>query len=81
MFVSPSIRQTHSPHILAAMTTGNQKKPYFGFTGGWLTFWITVACATDMTLFGYDQAVFSKSMCKGLDFRLLTNENRWRRHQ
>ncbi|GAW15575.1 hypothetical protein ANO14919_049890 [Xylariales sp. No.14919] len=35
------------------------KKTFFGLTGGWLTFWITLACATDMTLFGYDQAVFS----------------------
>ncbi|KAF4343529.1 general substrate transporter [Fusarium beomiforme] len=35
------------------------KQPFFGFRGGWLTFWITVACATDMTLFGYDQGVFS----------------------
>ena len=34
------------------------KSRYFGFRGGWLTFWITVACATDMTLFGYDQGVF-----------------------
>lgn len=34
------------------------KKPYFGLRGGWLTFWITVACGTDMTLFGYDQGVF-----------------------
>ncbi|KAH3950506.1 hypothetical protein HBI24_117620 [Parastagonospora nodorum] len=33
-------------------------KPYFGMTGKWLTFWVTVACATDMTLFGYDQGVF-----------------------
>lgn len=32
--------------------------PYFGLRGGWLTFWVTVACATDMTLFGYDQGVF-----------------------
>ncbi|KAI4200267.1 MAG: hypothetical protein LQ350_004015 [Teloschistes chrysophthalmus] len=32
--------------------------PYFGMTGGWLTFWVSVACATDMTLFGYDQGVF-----------------------
>jgi hypothetical protein len=31
------------------------KERYFGFKGGWLVFWITVACATDMTLFGYDQ--------------------------
>jgi hypothetical protein len=23
-------------------------KPYFGMTGAWLTFWVTVACATDM---------------------------------
>ncbi|CEL02521.1 Putative Hexose carrier protein [Aspergillus calidoustus] len=35
------------------------RKPYFGFTGGWLTFWVSLACATDMTLFGYDQGVFS----------------------
>ncbi|KAH6662791.1 general substrate transporter [Halenospora varia] len=34
------------------------KQPYFGLRGGWLTFWVTVACATDMTLFGYDQGVF-----------------------
>ncbi|KAF2090859.1 general substrate transporter [Saccharata proteae CBS 121410] len=33
-------------------------RPYFGLTGGKLTFWVTVACATDMTLFGYDQGVF-----------------------
>ncbi|RAH63516.1 general substrate transporter [Aspergillus piperis CBS 112811] len=36
-----------------------QNKPYMGMTGGWLTFWITVACATDMSLFGYDQGLFS----------------------
>ncbi|GAB1207390.1 hypothetical protein APSETT445_006106 [Aspergillus pseudonomiae] len=42
------------------MTVSNEtKKPYFGLTGGWLTFWVTVACATDMSLFGYDQGVFS----------------------
>ncbi|KAF3001674.1 hypothetical protein E8E14_006968 [Neopestalotiopsis sp. 37M] len=44
------------------MAKGNglqPKEPFFGLTGGWLTFWITLACATDMTLFGYDQAVFS----------------------
>ena len=34
------------------------KNRYFGFRGGWLTFWVTVACTTSMTLFGYDQAVF-----------------------
>lgn len=34
------------------------KSQYFGLTGGWLTFWVSVACATDMTLFGYDQGVF-----------------------
>ncbi|KAI8633194.1 general substrate transporter [Xylariaceae sp. FL1651] len=34
------------------------RAPYFGLKGGWLTFWVTVACATDMTLFGYDQGVF-----------------------
>ena len=31
------------------------KPKYFGMTGTWLTVWVTVACATDMTLFGYDQ--------------------------
>lgn len=36
--------------------------PYFGLTGGWLTFWVTVACATDMTLFGYDQGVFGERL-------------------
>ena len=30
-------------------------QPYFGLTGGWLTFWVSVACSTDMALFGYDQ--------------------------
>ncbi|GAM89376.1 hypothetical protein ANO11243_074130 [Dothideomycetidae sp. 11243] len=34
------------------------QKPYFGLKAEWLTFWVTVACATDMTLFGYDQGVF-----------------------
>ncbi|KAF2212248.1 hypothetical protein CERZMDRAFT_97527 [Cercospora zeae-maydis SCOH1-5] len=34
------------------------KDRYFGLRGGWLTFWVTVACGTDMTLFGYDQGVF-----------------------
>jgi MFS family permease len=33
-------------------------EPWFGMKGAWLTFWVTVACATDMTLFGYDQGVF-----------------------
>ncbi|KAF2747473.1 general substrate transporter [Sporormia fimetaria CBS 119925] len=33
-------------------------KPWFGLRGAKLTFWVTVACATDMTLFGYDQGVF-----------------------
>ncbi|KAH7413950.1 general substrate transporter [Phaeosphaeria sp. MPI-PUGE-AT-0046c] len=37
---------------------GKSSQPYFGLTGAWLTFWVTVACATDMTLFGYDQGVF-----------------------
>ncbi|KAJ5769410.1 hypothetical protein N7520_003969 [Penicillium odoratum] len=41
------------------MTVAKGKKPYFGLTGGWLTLWVTVACATDMSLFGYDQGVFS----------------------
>ncbi|KAI2606603.1 general substrate transporter [Hypoxylon sp. NC1633] len=41
------------------MATAQSKQPYFGLKGKWLTFWITFACATDMTLFGYDQGVFS----------------------
>ncbi|KAF6225791.1 hypothetical protein HO133_009793 [Letharia lupina] len=45
---------------MAIFTKGRTgaKAPYFGLTGGWLTFWVSVACATDMTLFGYDQGVF-----------------------
>ena len=38
-------------------------QPWFGLRGGWLTFWVTVACATDMTLFGYDQGVFGMLSC------------------
>ncbi|KAJ6091599.1 general substrate transporter [Penicillium canescens] len=60
------------------MTGATQtKRPFFGLTGGWLTFLgysmimiplldigtvlttTQVACATDMSLFGYDQGVFS----------------------
>ncbi|KAI0893823.1 general substrate transporter [Annulohypoxylon nitens] len=41
------------------MAFSRTKQPYFGLKGKWLTFWITVACATDMTLFGYDQGIFS----------------------
>ncbi|KAI0966571.1 general substrate transporter [Xylaria arbuscula] len=40
-------------------TIPSDKQPYFGLKGKWLTFWITVACATDMSLYGYDQGVFS----------------------
>lgn len=40
--------------------SASTKKPYFGFRGGILTFWVSVACSTDMTLFGYDQGVFGK---------------------
>ncbi|KAE8370158.1 major facilitator superfamily domain-containing protein [Aspergillus caelatus] len=35
------------------------RKPYFGLKGGWLTFWMAIACATDMTFFGYDQGIIS----------------------
>ncbi|KAI1470938.1 putative MFS sugar transporter [Daldinia caldariorum] len=41
------------------MAVSQARQPYFGLKGKWLTFWITLACATDMTLFGYDQGVFS----------------------
>lgn len=50
---------TTHPWFPHKMFNSQQRKPYFGLTGGWLTTWITIACATDMTLFGYDQAVFS----------------------
>ncbi|KJA15880.1 hypothetical protein HYPSUDRAFT_47932 [Hypholoma sublateritium FD-334 SS-4] len=33
-------------------------RPYFGMTGTMLNVWVTVACTTAMTLFGYDQGVF-----------------------
>ncbi|CAJ2513262.1 Uu.00g013810.m01.CDS01 [Anthostomella pinea] len=41
------------------MAVAKSSQPYFGLKGKWLTFWITVACATDMSLFGFDQGVFS----------------------
>ncbi|KAL7628046.1 hypothetical protein AAE478_002242 [Parahypoxylon ruwenzoriense] len=41
------------------MTASRASQPYFGLKGNKLVFWITLACATDMTLFGYDQGVFS----------------------
>ncbi|KAK6071374.1 hypothetical protein SCUP234_09688 [Seiridium cupressi] len=44
---------------MGALANKKEKSRWFGFRGGWLTFWITVACATDMALFGYDQGVFS----------------------
>ncbi|EXM02740.1 hypothetical protein FOIG_06867 [Fusarium odoratissimum NRRL 54006] len=63
------------PSIIQCLMAKSLKQPFFGLRGGWLTFWITVrhatqpltytfqpsqvACATDMTLFGYYQGVFS----------------------
>lgn len=41
-----------------AMESSLKKKPYFGMTGTKLNVWVTVACTTAMTLFGYDQGVF-----------------------
>ncbi|KAI9710446.1 MAG: hypothetical protein M1812_007414 [Candelaria pacifica] len=41
-------------------------QPYFGLKGGWLTFWVSVACSTDMTLFGYDQGVFGTYGSSGI---------------
>ncbi|KAF5376522.1 hypothetical protein D9615_008674 [Tricholomella constricta] len=37
---------------------GKRPAPYFGMTGTQLNIWVTVACTTAMTLFGYDQGVF-----------------------
>ena len=45
---------------------GGSRRPYFGLTGGWLTFWVSVACSTDMTLFGYDQGVFGASLMRSV---------------
>lgn len=45
-------------------------QPYFGLKGPWLTIWITVCCGSAMTLFGYDQGVFSKSHRLRLSFPL-----------
>ena len=45
------------------------KQPYFGLKGGWLTFWITVSCATDMALFG--QVALFLTPC--LSRRILTS--------
>lgn len=44
------------------------KQPYFGLKGGWLVFWITILCAVDMTLFGYDQVEAHHARLSGGDF-------------
>lgn len=49
-------------------------QPWFGLRGGWLTFWVTVACATDMTLFGYDQGVFGMLSC-AIPYHAIGNVN------
>ncbi|KAJ3570705.1 hypothetical protein NP233_g4231 [Leucocoprinus birnbaumii] len=41
-----------------AVERKNGRKSYFGMTGTQLNIWVTVACTTAMTLFGYDQGVF-----------------------
>jgi len=38
------------------MSTSEAKRSWGNLRGGWLTFWITVSCATDMALFGYVQS-------------------------
>lgn len=52
--------------------TAPTKRPYFGFTGNALVFWITFACSVDMLMFGYDQAVFSGVIVTD-DFLVLHN--------
>lgn len=34
--------------LLQHLNKSTKMAPYFGMTGGWLTFWVTVACATDV---------------------------------
>ncbi|KAH0580564.1 hypothetical protein H2248_002060 [Termitomyces sp. 'cryptogamus'] len=36
----------------------SKRRPYLGMTGTRLNIWVTVACTTAMTLFGYDQGVY-----------------------
>ncbi|OAG36647.1 hypothetical protein AYO21_09122 [Fonsecaea monophora] len=43
------------------MARSADSKPFFGVRGGWLVFWITVACGADMLMSGYDQGVFSRA--------------------
>jgi hypothetical protein len=50
-YSQPAVLFISDPHAMLLAP----KERYFGYKGGWLVFWITVACATDMTLFGYDQ--------------------------
>lgn len=61
-----------------------EKQPHFGLTGGRLTTWITVCCGTAMTLFGYDQGVFSTSCriisgltCRHHTLTFISFSNRW----
>lgn len=36
--------------LFSKSSSNPNKRPFFGLRGGWLTFWVTVACGTDMTL-------------------------------
>ncbi|KNG83306.1 hexose carrier protein [Aspergillus nomiae NRRL 13137] len=51
--------------VASTSTSTKTRRPYLGLTGGWLTLWITIACATDMSLFGYDQGVFGGVVVTG----------------
>ncbi|PPQ65041.1 hypothetical protein CVT26_015737 [Gymnopilus dilepis] len=42
----------------SSVSSSSKGRPYLGLTGYWLNFWVSVACITAMTLFGYDQGVF-----------------------
>lgn len=50
----PAGRLIRDLHPFTTMTGSkmDSKGRWFGMRGAWLTFWVTVACATDMTLFG-----------------------------
>lgn len=49
---------SETDNVSVAKPRDKGKKPYFGLTGTFLNVWLTVACTTSMTLFGYDQGVF-----------------------
>jgi hypothetical protein len=53
--IPPKLTFSSQSHIKMA--------PYFGLTGGWLTFWVTVACATGTLKSALISLLFQEPKC------------------